>query len=68
MLQGIAAAHVTPRAEDLTARGFSSHRKRRGKEESWGEIPAPCLSLCLPALLVSFDQAVPPREPAVEVS
>lgn len=39
---------------DLSARGFSSPRKRRDMEESWGETPMPCLSVCLLALVVSF--------------
>lgn len=41
---------------DLSDRGFSSHGKRRDKEERWGETPVPCLSLCLLALLVSFHR------------
>lgn len=70
MVQGTEAAHAAPRVEGPSARGFSSHRKRREKEESWDEKPAPSVFpfVCLHAFPLSFHQTVSPREPAAEVS
>lgn len=52
VMQRIAVAHAAPRVESLSARGFSSLRRRREKEESWDDYTSTvCLSLCLSACL-----------------